>query len=204
MRYNGAMRETILAVMVVAGWIGTCWAAESVKVSVDPATGAFDAAWSDVEVEVHGLGFWAEVDGGALGLVPRTLVSRKFKDSFGAGTEWTQRWGESISAQRVVRAYDALPVIVVSAQLTNNSNRPAAVGTVKLIDSAKGGGWRVGKNERTPGTVYVAGDAMVACDPVGALGAKNYGATQFLALAQAARGPTLVVGYLSAQMAGPS
>src|SRR5206468_11761111 len=105
-------------ILLLMGVCSICSAA--VKCSVDHSSGALDVAFDELNVELRGLNFVTEIDGVALPHARGKSESVRVE----SGTQITEHWGEAVVAERVVRVYDRLPLVTISARLINKSNRP--------------------------------------------------------------------------------
>ena len=181
-----------------------------VLVSLDKATGTWDATWLDgATAAVHGVGFAVEVDGRQP--TPEGVIAEAapFTDKLGTGMELRQQWGNEIVLERRLRVYDGQPAVLVSGSVTNQSDRDVRLGSVRMLDASaeRGGGWFLGRMFEVPSAVGYPG-ASPPCRPAagdaGLVGAaESYGSSGVVAMAYREPRCGLALGFATAREGSP-
>ncbi len=182
-----------------------------VNIVLDEADGIWDATWlGSVDAAVRRVRFAVEANGQSLTpLAVNTEVS-PVNDAMGRGLEVRQRWGTGIEIQRRLRVYDGRSVVVVSGQVTNNTDLPVTLGTAKMLDlsQADRGWWYLSSLLQAPAAVGYPG-ATPPCRPAPDEGTpaeaeQQYASAGVLALAPRETCAGLAIGFLSSREGSPN
>jgi hypothetical protein len=178
-----------------------------VNLVLDRTSGAASITWpAPRNVAMVNLTSVVEVNGRPRELKNVPVEAEPLASKLGKGTRLIQRSEDGgVVVERAWMGYDNSPVVTQSLKITNRSNSPITLGTMKRAQSSGAGAWRIGADGgRAPAAVWVQGASQLMCGVAGQAGKDAaYQGTQFLALATADRRGALIIGFLTAREAMP-
>ena len=181
-----------------------------VSVVFDESNGTWNVEWpGKLDAAVSGVRFSLLANKQALTPNGVKAETAAFTDAIGSGREILCRWGKGIEVEQHIRLYDSRPAIVVSARVTNHTDRDVTLDAVKMFDSSagEGGSWRLAGATLPPAAVCYP-YAKPACRPApktkSAAGAERAYASQgVLAFSPSGSSIGLVLGCLSSREGWP-
>ena len=159
----------------------------------------WDVTWVDVDAAIRGIGFDLDVDGKKL--EPDAVDTRiaAANDRFGRGMEIRQTWGKTVQIARRIRVMESTPEVIVSATITNQSDKDVRIGSPTLVDVSDDGWWHLGGVMRAP-----ASRCRPAPDEESRAGATvDYSSGDVLAMVAPQSRGALIVGALCGIKGGP-
>jgi len=166
----------------------------------DQKQNTWDGVWgSGVDAATHKASFALEIDGKTLHARSAVTEIQPFHDKMGSGKEIVQRWTNGIEVLNTFRVYDDRPGFTISAHIRNPTAANMSLGTQHMIDlyGSTNAGWKLGRPNLSPASVYVAGFSELQCLPADSSKERDYNSSSFLGLSSRESGTGLVVGFLT-------
>ncbi len=181
----------------------------AVRVRLEDAS--WDVVWAGgAEVGIAGVRFGASADGKEVTSSRPEITSRRVAGPTGEIVELTCGWESGgVRVERDLRVDPRRGVVILGGRITNQTDHPVKLGTVKLLDVGSNGGWWAGGPGTAPASVYIQGHSLLRSTPSDVPGrldqprARSYRSSGVLALVGRDPGATLLVGYLRADEAAP-
>ena len=180
---------------------------QHLSLSFNRTDSMWNVVWQDVtNTAVRRVDFGVEVDGKNLQPKSAAAEVEKFSDKLGSGMQIRQRFGDEILIERFLRVYDGLPVVTLSARITNQKKSDATLGLARLVQLNEPGKswWQIGDVKKAPASIHIVSSSLLQCLPASNDNEREYHSTGILALVNREPQTALIFGYLTAFEASPA